>query len=201
MASQITSLTIVHSTVQQSSASLAFVRGIHWSPVNSPHNGPVTRKMFPFDDVIMILSNIRTVIRYLYNKHPMFALVIPSAPGDLYHLFNFILENCFIDTRKIVPQCLWTIPLLWSTRGGCGGVNDLYQTTVGHIPCTYASGSTLCYNTIQPNDYAITWKHFLHYWPFVRGFHRWPGAQSDCKRSFGRVISCLNRHGVYVTSL
>ena len=23
-------------------------------PVNSPHNGPVTRKMFPFDDVIMI---------------------------------------------------------------------------------------------------------------------------------------------------
>ena len=37
----------------QSSASLAFVRGIHRWPVNSPHNGPVTRKMFPFDDVIM----------------------------------------------------------------------------------------------------------------------------------------------------
>ena len=62
MASQITSLTIVYSTVHsgadqrkhQSSASLAFVRGIHRSPVNSPHKGPVTRKMFPFDDVIMI---------------------------------------------------------------------------------------------------------------------------------------------------
>ena len=37
----------------QSSASLAFVRGIHRWPVNSPHKGPVTRKMFPFDDVIM----------------------------------------------------------------------------------------------------------------------------------------------------
>ena len=36
----------------QSSASLAFVRGIHCWPVNSPHKGPVTRKMFPFDDVI-----------------------------------------------------------------------------------------------------------------------------------------------------
>ena len=36
-----------------SSASLAFVRGIHWWPVNSPHKGPVTRKMFPFDNVIM----------------------------------------------------------------------------------------------------------------------------------------------------
>ena len=61
MASQITSLTIVYSTVysgadqrkHQSSASLVFVRGIHRSPVNSPHKGPVTRKMLPFDHVIM----------------------------------------------------------------------------------------------------------------------------------------------------
>ena len=60
-ASQITSLTTVYSTVysyvdqrkHQSSASLAFVQGIHRSPVNSPHKGPVTQKMFPFDDVIM----------------------------------------------------------------------------------------------------------------------------------------------------
>ena len=37
----------------QSCASLAFVRGIHRGPVNSPHKGPVTWKMFPFDDVIM----------------------------------------------------------------------------------------------------------------------------------------------------
>ena len=61
IASQITSLTIVYATVysdadqrkHQSSASLAFVRGIHRAPVNSPHKWPVTRKMFPFDDVIM----------------------------------------------------------------------------------------------------------------------------------------------------
>ena len=61
MASLITSLAIVYSTVysgadqrnHQSSASLAFVRGIHRWPVNSPYQGPVTRKMFPFYDVIM----------------------------------------------------------------------------------------------------------------------------------------------------
>ena len=61
MASQITSLAIVYSTVYsasdqrkyQNSASLVFVRGIHRGPVNSPHKGPVTRKMSPFDDVIM----------------------------------------------------------------------------------------------------------------------------------------------------
>ena len=61
IASQITSLTIVYSTVysvadqrkHRSSASLAFVRGNHRGPVNSTHKWPVTRKMFPFDDVIM----------------------------------------------------------------------------------------------------------------------------------------------------
>ena len=61
IASHITSLTIVYSAVysganqrkRQSSAPLAFVRGIHRWPVNSPHKGPVTRKMFPFDDIIM----------------------------------------------------------------------------------------------------------------------------------------------------
>ena len=39
----------------QSSASLAFVRGIHRWPLDSPHKGLVTRKMFPFNDVILVL--------------------------------------------------------------------------------------------------------------------------------------------------
>ena len=46
IASQITSLTIVYWTVDQSSASLAIVRGIHRWPGNSPHRGPVTRKIY-----------------------------------------------------------------------------------------------------------------------------------------------------------
>ena len=46
-------LFVRRSRKHQSSASLAFVRGIHRGPVNSPHKWPVTRKMFPFDDVIM----------------------------------------------------------------------------------------------------------------------------------------------------
>ena len=61
IASQITSLTSVYSTVyseadqrkHQSSASLASVRGIRRGPVISPHKWPVTRKMLTFDDVIM----------------------------------------------------------------------------------------------------------------------------------------------------
>ena len=62
MASAITGVSMVYSPIcsgadkikHQSSASLAFVRGIHRWPVNSPHKGPVTWKMFPFDDVIMM---------------------------------------------------------------------------------------------------------------------------------------------------
>ena len=83
VASQITSLTIVYSTVysgadqrkHQSSASLAFVRGIHRWPVNSPHKWPVTRrKMFPFDDVIMRRWSgpwgvIPNVTKYILLQH------------------------------------------------------------------------------------------------------------------------------------
>ena len=61
MVSQNTSLAIVYSSdysgtnkrKHQSPAPQAFVRGIHRSPGNFPHKGPVTRKMFLFDDVIM----------------------------------------------------------------------------------------------------------------------------------------------------
>ena len=42
----------------QSSASLVFVMEIHRWPVNSPHKGPVTRKMFPLDDVIMNMTSL-----------------------------------------------------------------------------------------------------------------------------------------------
>ena len=61
VASQMTGVSINCSTVYsgrstkyQSTASLVSVRGIYRSPVASPHKGPATQKMFPFDDVIMI---------------------------------------------------------------------------------------------------------------------------------------------------
>ena len=66
MVSQITGILIVCSTdcsgadqrKHQSFASLAFLRGICWWPVDSPHKRPVKRKMFPFDDVIKKLLNL-----------------------------------------------------------------------------------------------------------------------------------------------
>ena len=78
IASQITSLTIVYSALysgadqskHQSSASLAFVWRIHRGPVNSPHKWPVTRKMSPFDDVIMINVSVKfEIIFWSVGRH------------------------------------------------------------------------------------------------------------------------------------
>ena len=94
IASQITSRTIVYSIVysdadqrkHQSSASLTFVRGIHWGPVNSLHKWPVTRKMFSFDDVIMSVcdgntewlnSGLQILLSWRYNHS---ALCLSQLP-------------------------------------------------------------------------------------------------------------------------
>ena len=87
MTSQITSVTIVYSTVcwgadqrkHQSFASLAFVRGIHRWPVNSPHKGPVMRKMFPFDDIIMWKYNVTKEGKcYAMLSHSAIIILFPD---------------------------------------------------------------------------------------------------------------------------
>ena len=91
MASQITSLTIVYSTVysdadqrkHQSSTSLAFVRGIHRGPENSPHKWPVTRKMFPFDDVFPNYNSACDYLSMLRLK-----LIHVSQKGSLQWYWN-----------------------------------------------------------------------------------------------------------------
>ena len=57
----------------QSSASLAYVRGIHRWSVDSPHKGPVTRKSFTFDDVIMAEVEVRA---YIMNSKWRFNLLL-----------------------------------------------------------------------------------------------------------------------------
>ena len=98
MASQITILTIVYSTIYtgadqwnyQSSVSLAFVWGIHRWSVNSPHKWPVMRKMIPFDDVIMITVLFISDVRCWFT-------------GCIFH----ILHGWFIGR---IPPCWWSYP-------------------------------------------------------------------------------------------
>ena len=104
MASQITSLTIVYSAVHlgtdqrkhQSSASRAFVRGIHRGPVNSPHKWPVKWKMFPFDDVIMSafslnfqvqLKGYHTMIKSQYTNYVRDNLGAMQTIGSFYQQY------------------------------------------------------------------------------------------------------------------
>ena len=67
---------------------LSFVSFVGNSPVNSPHKGPVTWKMFPFDDVIMswryLLKRTEFNLNKLYitllNFHLLyFSLLYPSS--------------------------------------------------------------------------------------------------------------------------
>ena len=86
MTSQITGFLIAYSNVcsgsdqrkYQSSVSLASVRGIHRWPVNFTHKGPVTRKMFPLDDVIMKYDICSTCI-------PLMPYVTSCCTGPFCH--------------------------------------------------------------------------------------------------------------------
>ena len=95
MASQITSVSMVCPTVcsgadqrkHQSSAPLAFVGRIHRSPVNSHQKRPVTRKMCPFDDVIMLYHQVFVSqfikIHFQEDKTVYFTLShVYKWPGD-----------------------------------------------------------------------------------------------------------------------
>ena len=113
IASQITSLTIVYSTFcsgadqrkHQSSASLAFVQGIHRGPVNSPHKGPVTRKMFPFDDVIMGQGAVTT--HYIPSES-----YLKFKSRDIsfaHHLFlSYIIVSKFCTEHGIYSAVHWS---------------------------------------------------------------------------------------------
>ena len=113
MASQITSLMIVYSTFysgadhrkHQSSASLAFVRGIRRWPVNSPHKWPVTRKTFPFDDVIMPSSPV--------VARPFSPNYSQQIPGEvmpvkyiycLFFLYHFVVIALYARVGRTRPH-------------------------------------------------------------------------------------------------
>ena len=108
IASQITSLAIVYSTVysganqnkHQSSASLAFVWGIQRGSVNSPYKWPVTRKMFPFDDVIMKLGDAIThsCPNLIWN------IVVKVIPYECKVLGTTFIKLCCIANLYISNQ-------------------------------------------------------------------------------------------------
>ena len=89
----------------QSSASLAFVRGNHLRPVNSLHKWPVTRKMFPFDDVNMTKYVIKNNnIRY---PNGMKGIVL-DYNISLRGLINLIVNVCTLVLTSSYRRSLST---------------------------------------------------------------------------------------------
>ena len=54
------------------------MKGIHRWPVDSPHKGPITRKMFPFDDVIMVYLQIVEQFSNLWLIYAQLPMLIYS---------------------------------------------------------------------------------------------------------------------------
>ena len=67
--------------------SLTMVRGIHQWPVSSPQKWPVTKKMFPFDDIIMRLFT-GTVVSVNYQ---------PIAQAGTASMMGFFVENVIVE--------------------------------------------------------------------------------------------------------
>ena len=107
----------------QSSASLVFGWGIHLWPVNSPHKWPVTRKMFPSDDVIMnaqlhstahlMYSVAKFCFTYsdiLFDSWQVFARILispwysdhQSSWSTLFHVMA-----CHLLPNSLLRYCQW----------------------------------------------------------------------------------------------
>ena len=112
IASQITSLKIVYSIVYsdadqrkyQSSALLAFVRGIHRWPVNFPHKWPVTRKCFH-------LMTSSWILRQAHGLCGSGELWLWSCLTSFWFATSWCCpcyKAAYIDNNAWLPRCLWS---------------------------------------------------------------------------------------------
>ena len=116
MAALFTGLSVIYSIVfcsavdqrkHQSSSLLAFVRGIHRWPVNSPHKGPVNRKMFPFDDFIILMPICLPPFAHTWTSE---SFCLTSMKGTPYSCFNtFVTFTLWTKVRYIEQSSTLTL--------------------------------------------------------------------------------------------
>ena len=110
MASQITSITIVYSTVysmrKSKEISKPRVTGLcdRWL-VNSPHKGPITRKMFPFDDVIMWQDSVPVISTMTYCPHVAirFRITFTMISWASYQIRKISNSACAGNAGNVFP--------------------------------------------------------------------------------------------------
>ena len=146
VASQVTSLTIVCSTVYSgadqrnkhpNAASLTFVRGIHLWPVNPLHKGPVTWKMFPFDD----------------SHHEC------HTPKGVLHSITQFLTNTLLSLETKQPCFIWgeETPVSGAKdpeSGGWGSISNLI--TPSYIPTQIKLSHTIKKSVYHNRNFSIS---------------------------------------------
>ena len=99
---------------------LPFVWEIHRWPVNSPHKGPVTRKMFPFEDVIMrldspkLFTNRTTWVSHMHDLL-IYANSIIISEMNVLTWFHHYTTHCSITcviSFVVIFSCLLLFPIL-----------------------------------------------------------------------------------------
>ena len=190
MASQITSLTSVYSIVYseaiqrkyQSSTTQTLVRGIHWWPLISSHIGPVTRKMFQFDNVTMFVDIHYWVADWLIHRwgQTKYNTLLFSVWGD--YLFPYLFCPLFIDYRSIyiyiydifLTTCLmysftdwfiaWSFDLLSSIASVIYHSNNNIQQSTSLCSCEIIILLSIFLQTNPKYEYTIcTSKHICLY--------------------------------------
>ena len=162
MASQITGVSIVQTTVlsgadqrkHQSSAILAFVRGNHQWPVKPPPKGPLTRKMFPYDDVIMCKC-ILCSPNIISTRQELLEFSCNWAPHRLSLIFGNITPNRTanpIPIHDIIP-IFHSISITYYIRRG-SGFNSSFASLI-HTAGTHnnITGNHGCYAGVSQGHY------------------------------------------------
>ena len=141
-------------------------------------------------------------------------LVNPLRPGDVYmrkwtgsSLVQVMAYQLFENKRFLIS--VWHQAITWTNDDGDLGPDRmslgqnglmLYGLITYYSLVIIGPGNGFLpsgHQTSAWHDCVIKWKHFPHYWPFVRGIHRVPGefpAQRPVTRSFDVYFDlCLNK--------
>ena len=96
----------------RSSASLSFVRKLYWRLMDPPRTKPGTRKMFPFDDVIMMkriphFGLLQIIVMPLTSHHLVVAYIYSDRDGSSLVILTISMTSavCDISLRVTSKSC------------------------------------------------------------------------------------------------
>ena len=130
----------------QSSASLAFFRRIRGCLVNSPHKGTVTRKKFPFGDVIMNATNGNPHVKLEWqnaqqNIHVCFKTlfkdqtIMDEGTGVLDTKDVLLWQLCSVSLRIMIDN-MWIILCVY---GSDYMATSIFHYDIINIICAIAN--------------------------------------------------------------